>query len=59
MAFWKSGIKSIQIDGMQLDQSGQFYTLIGDKKLGDKVLMSLERNEEMIEVIRHTKRNPR
>ena len=44
------GDKIYKIDGVQLEQSGQFYTFIGDKKLGDKVLMSLERNEEMIEV---------
>lgn len=44
------GDKIYEVDGMLLEQSGQFYTAIFDKKLGDTVELSIERDEETIDV---------
>ncbi|MBE1553574.1 SepM family pheromone-processing serine protease [Sporosarcina limicola] len=44
------GDKIRSIDGVPLKKSGQFYTLIGDKKVGDDVEISLERDDKSLDV---------
>ena len=52
------GDKIHSIDGVQLEESGQFYTLIADKKVGDTVQMSLQRDEEAMELSVEVKNIP-
>jgi len=44
------GDKIRVVDGVELEESGQFFTLIGDKKLGDEVKVSLERDGKKLDV---------
>ena len=44
------GDKIYSIDGAQLEQSGDFFKQIGERELGDIVVMSLERKDEIREV---------
>ena len=44
------GDKIREVDGVKLKESGEFFTLIGEKKLGDEVAISLERDKKMLDV---------
>lgn len=44
------GDKIYSIDDKNLEESGDFYKIIGNKKLGDKVQMSIERDEKFMDV---------
>lgn len=44
------GDKIRSIDGVKLEEPGEFYSLIADKKLGDTVTMAVERDTNVIEV---------
>ncbi len=46
----EAGDRIIAIDGVNLEESGQFFTIIGGKKLGDEVSLSVERKEKIIDV---------
>ncbi|WP_318616046.1 SepM family pheromone-processing serine protease [Sporosarcina sp. YIM B06819] len=46
----EAGDKIRAIDGVHLEQSGQFYSLIGAKKLGDEVQLSVERDDKLRDV---------
>ena len=52
------GDKIYSVDGIPLEKSGQFFSIIADKKLGDKVLMSLNRDDEEIDVTVEIKKIP-
>ncbi|MER2089238.1 MAG: SepM family pheromone-processing serine protease [Sporosarcina sp.] len=43
------GDKIRAVDGVKLKESGQFFTLIGDKKLGDEVDLTLERDGKTLD----------
>jgi PDZ domain-containing protein len=43
------GDKIRAVDGVKLKESGEFFKLIGDKKLGDEVTVSLDRNGKMFD----------
>lgn len=38
------------VDGVRLEESGQFFTFMGAKKLGDEVLLSVERDDKLRDV---------
>ena len=46
----EAGDKIRAIDGIELNESGQFVTLIGDKKMGDVVEISLVREDKRLDV---------
>jgi len=52
------GDKIREVDGVKLKESGQFFKLIGDKKLGDEVAISLERGKKMLDVTLKLKEIP-
>ena len=43
------GDKIRGIDGVSLKESGQFFTMIADKKLGDEVELSVERDTKLLD----------
>jgi Lon-like protease len=45
--FLEAGDKIRAIDGVRLEESGQFFSLIGAKKLGDEVVLSVDRDDKL------------
>ncbi len=46
----KAGDLIKSIDGVALEESGEFVTLIAEKKLGEKVALTVEREDEVLDV---------
>ncbi|WP_342512704.1 SepM family pheromone-processing serine protease [Sporosarcina sp. FSL K6-1522] len=46
----EAGDRIHAVDGTELTESGQFFTLIDDKKLGDDMLLSVDRRDKLRDV---------
>ncbi|MEK5039667.1 SepM family pheromone-processing serine protease [Sporosarcina sp. FSL K6-3457] len=46
----EAGDRIHAVDGVLLEESGQFFTLMGEKKLGDEVLLSVERDDKLRDI---------
>ncbi len=46
----EAGDKIVAVDGVPLKESKQFFTMIEPKELGDKIEMSVERDDKSVEV---------